>query len=192
MEHANLTVDQFSLAKEGEKKVLIYREKSSKNHTGTLKDIGSEVKEVKALENLNCQERSPTFIFEKYLQHRPPGVERLYLRPLKRKKRNLWYSQQPVGLRKIEQMLVSAMKEAGIEGNFTPHSLRATATTPMFRAGLDNKIIMKVTGHRSEKGLNAYKRVSKEQEYAASTIIQGDSSHSTSPVFMDNASKKSK
>ena len=57
MEHANLTIDQFSLVNEEEKKVLICREKSSKDYIGTLKDIGSDVKE--ALKNVNFQERSP-------------------------------------------------------------------------------------------------------------------------------------
>jgi hypothetical protein len=49
-------------------------------------------------------------------------------------------------------------KEAGILGNFSNHSIRATAVTRMYESGLTEKMIMKRSGHRSTDGVRAYQR----------------------------------
>ena len=51
---------------------------------------------------------------------------------------------------------------AGIEGHRTNHSLRTTAATRLFRAGIDEQLIMERTGHRSVDGVRNYKRTSEE------------------------------
>ena len=43
-------------------------------------------------------------------------------------------------------------KEAGISGRSTNHSLRATAATRLFDAGVDEQLIMTRTGHSSTTG----------------------------------------
>ena len=40
-------------------------------------------------------------------------------------------------------------KLAGIHGHKTNHSLRATATSKLYLAGVDEQLVMEVTGHRS-------------------------------------------
>ena len=91
-EHAYLTIDQFEVKIEEGRKVLVYTERKSKNHTGTLKDIDCEVKEVRAVENRTALCKSPPHLFEMYLNHRDPGITRLYLRPLAKPRGQVWYS----------------------------------------------------------------------------------------------------
>ena len=48
--------------------------------------------------------------------------------------------------------------EAGFEGRFTNHSLRATAATRLYAAGGDEQLITEKAGHRSSS-VRAYKRI---------------------------------
>ena len=59
-------------------------------------------------------------------------------------------------------------KAAGIEGFKTNHSLRATAATRLYHAGVDEQIIMEITSHRSLDGVRSYKRTSAQQKEAIS------------------------
>ena len=58
------------------------------------------------------------------------------------------------------------MSEAGVEGYYTNHSLRATTVSRLFQNDVDDKLIKGVTGHRSD-ALQRYKRETEEK------IVQG-------------------
>ena len=62
-------------------------------------------------------------------------------------------------------------KLAGIHGHKTNHSLRATATSRLYQAGVDEQLVMEVTGHRSLEGVRSYKRTSDTQREALSDIL---------------------
>ena len=62
-------------------------------------------------------------------------------------------------------------KAAGIHGYKTNHSLRATAATRLYQAGVDEQLIMEVTGHQSLDGVRSYKRTSQEQREELSDIM---------------------
>ena len=64
------------------------------------------------------------------------------------------------------------MSEAGVEGYYTTHSLRATAVSRLFQNDVDDKLIKGVTGHRSD-ALQGYKRETEEQLLKVSKIVQG-------------------
>ena len=64
---------------------------------------------------------------------------------------------------KLQTMVKDMMEEAGIPGNFTNHSLRATGTTTLFDAGVPKVLIQKRSGHKSSKALMLYERVTPEQ-----------------------------
>ena len=53
-------------------------------------------------------------------------------------------------------------RDAGIEGNFTNHSLRATMATRGLIKGIPDKLIMEKTGHRDVRLLQQYQRSSIE------------------------------
>lgn len=58
----------------------------------------------------------------------------------------------------VERILEAAAKRAGLEGRFTPHSLRAGFATAAARAGAAERAIMKQTRHRSVAVLHGYIR----------------------------------
>ena len=61
--------------------------------------------------------------------------------------------------------------EAGLVGNFTNHSGRATAITRMYEAGLPEKGIMERSGHRSIEGVRAYQREDPKNKIAISNVL---------------------
>ena len=69
-------------------------------------------------------------------------------------------------------MVKTMMSEAGVEGYYTNHSLRATAVSRLFQNDVDDKLIKGVSGHRSH-ALQDYKRETKEQLLKVLKIVQG-------------------
>jgi integrase len=59
----------------------------------------------------------------------------------------IWFERRVIGKNTLDQRVKEMGKETGVEGNFSNHSLRATAVTRMFKAGLPEKQIMKRSGH---------------------------------------------
>ena len=78
----------------------------------------------------------------------------------------------PVGVHTLQQTVKKMCSEAGFEGQFTNHSLRATAATRLYAAGVDEQLIAEKTGHRSSS-VRAYKRTSDEQQHRLSEILYG-------------------
>ena len=70
------------------------------------------------------------------------------------------------------------MSEAGVEGYYTNHSLRATAVSRLFQNDVDDKLIKGVSGHRSH-ALQGYKRETEEQLLKVLKIVQGQCFYST-------------
>ena len=62
-------------------------------------------------------------------------------------------------------------KEAGILGNFSNHSIRATAVTRMYESGLTEKMIMKRSGYRSTDGVRAYQREDTNRQVEVSNAL---------------------
>ena len=60
--------------------------------------------------------------------------------------------------------------EAGISEKKTNHSLRATGATALFNAGVPEKLIKDVTGHRSN-ALHLYERPSLQQRQEVSKVL---------------------
>jgi len=56
--------------------------------------------------------------------------------------------------------LAGYVKMLGLMTFFTNHSLRTSAATRLYDAGVDEQLIMLQTGHRSTAGVRSYKRTS--------------------------------
>lgn len=91
-----------------------------------------------------------------------------YLRPSSR-----GYCNMVVGIHTLEKTIPSMMKEAGIIGKFTLHSLRATCATRLYERGVDEQVIQEVTGH-SSLAVRGYKRTSDQMKANVSSILQGN------------------
>ena len=53
----------------------------------------------------------------------------------------------------------------------TNHSLRATTATRLYQAGVDEQLVIEMTGHRSLEGVRSYKRTSDQQRETLSDIF---------------------
>ena len=91
-----------------------------------------------------------------------------------------WYTKSPIGNNTLARTLTNLFRDAGIEGHFTNHSLRATAATRMFDAGVDEQLIMSRTGHSSTVGVRSYKRITSSLKEKTSNVLNGPSGPDTS------------
>ena len=95
------------------------------------------------------------------------------LQSLHRIKPNCWYSTMPVGIKTLRKTASELLKDAGLDGYFTNHSLRRTCATHLFRAGCNVKLVKEIIGHISDV-VHKYQDMSDEQRQKLSKIIQGD------------------
>ena len=61
--------------------------------------------------------------------------------------------------------------DAGISGNKTNHSLRATGASQLFQANVPEKVIQERTGHRSLEALWLYEKTTTEQHQAVAQVL---------------------
>ena len=125
-------------------------------------------------------QRCPVRIFKKYLGLLPQSktCRKLYLRCRKAPTPSTWFCDQPFGVNKIKTVVRDICKEAGLEGHFTNHSLRATCASRMYDKNVPEQIIKETTGHRSEC-VRTYKRTSDQLREVASKTLgkEGDGNH---------------
>ena len=83
-------------------------------------------------------ERCPVNVLDKYISKLPPHAmehDLFYLRPLHVVPADPmapWYAAVPVGRDTLQKRFHLVCKQAGIKGNKTNHSLRATGTTELY------------------------------------------------------------
>ena len=175
-EHRNLKISQLQRMTNPDR--YVYVETGSKNKQGGINDIRQENKIVPMYANPSIGSRCHVHLLDVYLSKLPEGARQrdlFYVRPAK--KNGEWYEEYPLGKNRLNMMLKSMCKEAGIKKeNITNHSLCATGTTNLFEAGVPEHIIKKRTGHSSLDALRKYERVSQEQEKMVSKILTEGSS----------------
>ena len=158
---------------EGDRPYLEYSEDVSKNHPGGLKHRKTMPKIVQHYGNPDNPERCFVRLFKLYNYlcptNRPDNT--FYLSPLSNPKPTCWYLRAPLGHNKLRNAVADMCKQAGIPGYHTNHSLRATAATRLYHAGVDEQMVMERTGHRSLEGVRTYKHTSKQQRAAISDIL---------------------
>ena len=175
-EHRNLwhNPSQIELIeKPGERAYLQYTEDISKNHPGGLKGRKQNPKVVIHYENTNNPSRCFVHLYKLYQSKCPPNrpVDAFYLRPLQNPSGPYWYAAQPIGHHKLNNTISKMCTAAGVHGFKTNHSLRATAATRLYQAGVNEQIVMETTGHRSTDGVRSYKRTSAQQKESVSNIL---------------------
>ena len=154
---------------------LVYREDTvTKMNKGGLCDMKKERKIVWIKPNSNW-ERCPVRIVEKYIMLLPinGNRENLYLQSLKKPRPYRWHSTCPVGINSVRKVVSIMLKDAGLDGFFTNHSLCRTCATRLFQVGESVKIVKEITGHISD-AVHKYQETSDCQRMDASSIIQGE------------------
>ena len=69
------------------------------------------------------------------------------------------FADQPIGINTLQNTVKNFCKEAGFEGQFTNHSGKVTCATELFKHNVDEQLIMRQTGHRTEDAVRRYKTI---------------------------------
>lgn len=152
---------------------LLYTEDVSKTNSGGLNSRKVDPKIVRVYEDEECPEKCVVKLYKKYVSLYPKSgkTDALYLRPKKFPTESVWFDDIPVGIHPLQGTVARLCKAAGITGYFTNHSLRATAATRLYSAGIDEQLISEKTGHRS-LALRGFKRTSDEQLKTVDSILK--------------------
>ena len=153
---------------------ILFEEDVSKNHQGGLKSRKIAPKVVKHHANMNDPSCCFIHIFKLYLSkldvHAPQSA--FYYKPLQKwSSTGAWFTKQPLGHNTLDTMMSRICKKAGVTGYKTNHSLRATAASRLYHSGLDEQLIMELTGHRSIEGIRSYKRTNSQQQQKVSNLL---------------------
>ena len=70
----------------------------------------------------------------------------------------VWYENRCIGVNKLGSMMKDLSRSANLSRVYTNHSVRATAITLWSNAGMSNRHIMAISGHRNEQTLQSYNR----------------------------------
>ena len=101
-----------------------------------------------------------------FLSKLNPECEELFQYPNRNWKPsdNVFYKNRPLGVNKLLTMMKDISSAAGLSRIFTNHSFRATAITLWANAGLTNREIMAISGHRNESSLQSYHNMPSAQQ----------------------------
>ncbi|ESP01413.1 hypothetical protein LOTGIDRAFT_230691 [Lottia gigantea] len=90
-----------------------------------------------------------------------------------------------MGIHLLQRTVKRMCQKVGFQVNFTNHSLRATAATRLYVAGVDEQLIVEKTGHRSSV-VRTYKRTSDIQQVDLSGILRGEKKAKLAVIDQDS------
>ena len=90
------------------------------------------------------------------------------------------YFCNPFSSKALATLLKGTTTEAGLDGNFINHTLRATGTTVLYDAGIPEGVIQKCKGHKSLDALRIYERTTMTQNLEVSNLLH------QATVFLDS------
>lgn len=127
----------------------------SKNHQGTLRE---EYQQSKRLYANGDDEGCPVNAYKEYVSRLNPQCEAFYQRPKRRVSLSdaVWYENVPVGHNTLGNMMKVISKEAELSKIYTNHSIRATAIVALNNAGVEDRVICSLSGHRNAQSLRSY------------------------------------
>ena len=145
----SLTTNNFSLEERDGIQRLVYRESTSKNNGGGLKDKKFQAKTVEVLRDDELGDRCVVRLYTLYIEKRSNvGQDFLWVKPIP-KPQTKWFSSQRLGVHTCQRKLKNFASEVSLEGRLTNHSMRRTSASRMARGGLNHRAIQSVTGHHS-------------------------------------------
>jgi len=125
--------------------------------------------------------RCPVAMFQMFKEKRPTeltNTDPLYLAVIDKPKSDIWYKSNKMGIHTINTMMKSMkinspLSEASQNKKITNHSARKTTVRKLKSAGIPKCEIKNITGHSTEKGLDAYDSGNEDEMHAMSKVISG-------------------
>ena len=155
----NLTPSSFTFAVDENSRayVTMTQDELSKNHPGGFDDTESYEKDGKlyrATDDLTDGYNA----LELYISKLNPQCSAFFQFPKRKWSPNdsVWYENRSLGVNKLAVMMRDISEEAQLSTIYTNHSVRATAITLWSDAGLENRHIMAISGHRNEQSFKSY------------------------------------
>lgn len=161
---------------------MIYKEDVSKARQGGMKSIGTPPKSVVVYHNEADHSKCLPCLWSKYTSLRPQETktDALFLAPMNHGgDREKWYKDVPLGKNSLGNVVKVLM--AGYDGRYTNHSLRRTAATRLFQSGVEDDLIRRHTGHKSN-ALYLYKEPSTKQIQNVSKLLYVENNSRTNVI----------
>ncbi len=170
-----LTPSSFTFLHDENKRpyATMTHDEASKNHPGGVDDAESFEKEgrmYKASDDPNDGFNA----LQLYISKQNPNCSAFYQYPKRKWSPDclIWYENRPLGVNKLGDMMKDISAEAELSQKYTNHCVRATAITLWSNAGLANRHIMAISGHRNEQSLRSYNaRPSSAQLQQSSDVL---------------------
>lgn len=140
----------------GDHFVTMSHDEMTKNHPGGVSDVESYEKNARMYKTNSPSDGYSAL--EIFLSKLNPECEALFQYPKRnwRPSDKIWYENRPLGINKLSTFMKDISSAAGLSRVYTNHSVRATAITLWANAGLTNRAIMAISGHRNESSLQSY------------------------------------
>lgn len=131
----------------------------TKNHPGGIADVESNEKMGRMYKTDSSYDGYSSL--KLYLTKVNPKCSAFFQYPLKNKAKwslnsEVWYENRPMGINSLSKMMSQISMEAKLSRVYTNHSVRATSITLWTEAGIPDRQIMAISGHRSEGSLKSY------------------------------------
>ena len=152
-----LTINSFKFVVDAawRKFATMAHNESLKNHPGGVSDKPSNEKEARMYETADQFDGYKAL--KLYLEKVNPNCSSFFQYPKANfsPEEDVWFEQRPLGVNTLANMK-KISEAAGLSKIYTNHSIRATAITLWSNAGVPNRHIMSISGHRNEQSLAHY------------------------------------
>ena len=147
---------KFEVDPTGQNYATMAHDEATKNHPGGIADVPSTEKLARMYETDEVNDGYKAL--KLYMSKLNPKSESIFQYPRKNWSfdDNTWYEARPVGVNSLDSMMKNISKAASLSKLYTNHSVRATAITLWSNAGIPNRHIMAISGHRNEQSLAHY------------------------------------
>ncbi|CAG2190470.1 unnamed protein product [Mytilus edulis] len=146
---------------------------TTKNHRGDISDDNFEKNpRMYSTYKPDC----PVQALKSYLSKRNPTTNDFFQlsRPKVDANDEIWYTSRPLGENMLNNMMKDMSKVANLSQIYTNHCVRATTINILAHAGIADREIMKITGHKCETSLSSYHADSSDkQKRKYSALLQG-------------------
>ena len=181
-----LMKDDFKLLEKDGECYLTYSERVSKTNAGGLNHMKYRNKSSEVKEDKSLGERCVVHLYKAYTSKCPSDTSHLWCQPINTPRTpSQWFSRQRLGIHSCQKMMKRIATEGGLGGRLTNHSMLKTTVTRLFDNNVDDCVIKKITGHRSQTGLEAYKTINNTHINQATQILGGKQATVTQPQISE-------